>query len=53
MKKHTNNRLKVKLETVRQLAESDHRSVVGGSSVVFTCTSTRARPDEPTEHCFA
>jgi len=53
MKKHTNNRLRVKLETVRQLTESDYRSVVGGSSVVFTCTSTAAVPGQPTANCFA
>jgi hypothetical protein len=53
MKKHTNNRLKVKLEAVRQLTESDYRSAVGGSSVVFTCTSTVARPDQPTANGFA
>lgn len=53
MKKHTNTRLKVKLQTVRQLTESDYRGVVGGSSVVYTCTTTGsgAPTGQPTADC--
>src|ERR1044071_2917880 len=50
MKKHTNTRLRVKLQTVRQLTESDYRAVVGGSTVVYTCT-TGAPSGQPTVDC--
>jgi hypothetical protein len=36
---NTNTRLRVKLQTVRQLTESDYRAVVGGSTLVYTCTT--------------
>ena len=52
MKKHTNTKLKVRLDkqTVRQLTDSDYRVVVGGSSVVFTCTTTTSG-GQPTVGC--
>lgn len=50
MKKHNNNRLRVKLQTVRQLTEIDYRAVVGASTVVFTCT-TGAQSGQPTLDC--
>ena len=40
MKKHTNTKLRVKLQTIRQLADSDYRPIVGASTVVYTCTTT-------------
>jgi hypothetical protein len=39
VKKNTNTRLRVKLQTVRQLTESDYRAVIGGSTVAYTCTT--------------
>jgi len=39
VKKQTNTRLRVKLQTVRQLTDSDYRAVVGGSTLVYTCTT--------------
>jgi hypothetical protein len=57
MKKHTNVKLKLRLghQTIRQLIESDHRAVVGGSSVVYTCTTvgTGAQTGQPTVGCQA
>lgn len=54
MKKHTTTRLKVKLETVRQLTESDYRAIAGGSTVVYTCTttSTGVQTGQPTADCL-
>jgi hypothetical protein len=52
MKKHTNTKLRVKLQTVRQLTDSDRHAVVGGSSVVYTCTTTTGAPTgQPTVDC--
>jgi len=63
MKKHTNIKLKLRLEkqTVRELTDSDYRAVVGGSSVVgdssivYTCdtTTSGAQSGQPTVGCPA
>lgn len=51
MKKQTNTRLRIKLQTVRQLTERDYHAIVGGSTVVYTCTSTEAQSGQPTVGC--
>jgi hypothetical protein len=54
MKKHTGTRLKVKLQTVRQLTDIEYRAVAGGSTIVYTCTSTfGAQSGLPTVGCPA
>lgn len=52
VKKQTNTRLRVKLQTVRQLTETDYRAVVGGSTLVYTCT-TGAQSDQSMVTCGA
>src|ERR1041384_316599 len=50
MKKNTNTRLRVKLQIIRQLTETDYRAVVGGSTLVYTCP-TGAQSGQPTVTC--
>jgi hypothetical protein len=54
MKKHTNTKFTLRLaqQTIRQLTDNDHRAVIGGSSIVYTCTTgAGAQAGQPTIDC--